>query len=42
MIALDCVNAVRDYTQGRLLVAAGVQAPPEALADVRRPLKSLL
>ncbi len=42
VIALDCVNAVRDYAQGRRLVEAGTSAPVEALADPDIPLKSLL
>lgn len=41
VIALDCVNAVRDYAQGRGLVAAGVRADPAILADIAVPLKSL-
>ena len=42
VVALDCVNATRDYAQGRRLVEAGTQAPVEALADPEIPLKSLL
>ena len=42
VIALDCVNATKDYVQGRMLVTAGLQATPEQLADVETPLKSLL
>ncbi len=42
VVALDCVNAVRDYAQGRRLVEAGTSAPIEALADPGIPLKSLL
>lgn len=42
VIALDCVNAVRDYVQGKVLVAAGVIADRGALADPERPLKALL
>jgi len=41
VIALDCVNAVRDYAQGRALVAGHVRAAPEQLADPSVPLKSL-
>ncbi|MDP3403461.1 MAG: FAD-dependent oxidoreductase [Brevundimonas sp.] len=40
IIALDCVNAVKDYVQGRKLVEAGVMIPPALLADVSVPLKS--
>lgn len=34
VIALDCVNATRDYVQGRQLVVNGVVADPETLASV--------
>lgn len=42
VIALDCVNAVKDYAQGRALVVAGAAVAPERLADPEQPLKSLL
>ncbi|RHW17558.1 NAD(P)/FAD-dependent oxidoreductase [Sphingomonas gilva] len=42
VIALDCVNAVRDYVQGRALVLAGARIDPALLADAAVPLKSLL
>jgi 3-phenylpropionate/trans-cinnamate dioxygenase ferredoxin reductase subunit len=42
IIALDCVNRVRDYVQGRALVAGGVAADPTAVADVTRELKTLV
>ena len=42
VIALDCVNAVRDYAQGRKLVEAGAVIAAEDLADLSRPLKELL
>jgi 3-phenylpropionate/trans-cinnamate dioxygenase ferredoxin reductase subunit len=42
VIALDCVNATRDYVQGRMIVTAGLAATPEQLADVDKPLKELL
>jgi 3-phenylpropionate/trans-cinnamate dioxygenase ferredoxin reductase subunit len=42
VIALDCVNATRDYVQGRKLVEAGAEVDRLALADVGRPLKELL
>jgi 3-phenylpropionate/trans-cinnamate dioxygenase ferredoxin reductase subunit len=42
VIALDCVNAVKDYVQGRKLVEARAQIAPEALADTGTPLKELL
>jgi len=42
VIALDCVNATRDYVQGRKLVEAGARADPAALSDPNIPLKSLV
>ena len=42
VVALDCVNAVRDYVQGRALVAAGARVVPERLADAGVPLKEML
>ena len=42
MIALDCVNATKDYVQGRMIVTAGLRATPEQLADTGTPLKALL
>jgi len=41
VIALDCINAPRDYVQGRRLVEAGVRIDPARLADTRTPLKEL-
>ena len=41
VVALDCVNATRDYVQGRLLVEGGVRAEPARLADPDQSLKSL-
>ncbi|SBV31935.1 Ferredoxin--NAD(P)(+) reductase fdr [uncultured Sphingopyxis sp.] len=42
VIALDCVNATRDYVQGRMIVTAGLRATAEQLADTETPLKALL
>ncbi len=42
VIALDCVNAVRDYVQGRALVASGAMVPPERLADAGVALKDMI
>jgi 3-phenylpropionate/trans-cinnamate dioxygenase ferredoxin reductase subunit len=42
VVALDCVNAVRDYAQGRRLVEAGAVVDPADLVDTARPLKELL
>jgi len=41
VVALDCVNAVRDYVQGRALVVGGAAVDPAALADAAVPLKDL-
>ena len=42
VIAIDCVNASRDYIQGRALVRATVVVEATALADDTVPLKSLV
>jgi len=42
VIALDCVNMVKDYVQGRKLVEAGASPDPDRLADASVPLKELL
>ena len=42
VIALDCVNMVKDYVQGRKLVEEGVVADPARLADASVPLKELV
>ena len=43
VIALDCVNMVKDYVQGRKLVETGaVIADCTRLADVNTPLKDLI
>lgn len=41
VIALDCVNATKDYVQGRGLVIAGATVAAEVLADPAVPLKSV-
>jgi len=41
VIALDCVNAVRDYVQGRILVVEGKSPDPARLADLGTVLKEL-
>ena len=41
VVALDCVNAVKDYVQGRKLVEAGARPDPARLADATMPLKEL-
>jgi 3-phenylpropionate/trans-cinnamate dioxygenase ferredoxin reductase subunit len=41
VIALDCVNAARDYAQGRKLVGAGARIDRTLLADERISLKGI-
>ena len=41
VIALDCVNATKDYVQGRLFVTEGLSPTVEQLADTGAPLKEL-
>lgn len=41
VIALDCVNAARDFVQGRGLVIGGARPPCARLADPTVPLKDL-
>ncbi len=40
VIALDCVNAVRDYVQGKALVESGAMLAAAQLADTAIPLKA--
>jgi 3-phenylpropionate/trans-cinnamate dioxygenase ferredoxin reductase subunit len=42
VIALDCVNATKDYVQGRKLVVEGLSLDPAALADTSVQLKELI
>lgn len=39
VVALDCVNSVKDYVQGGALVAAGTRVEPRVLADTSIPLE---
>ena len=41
VIALDCVNATKDYVQGKALVTGGESFPPEQLADASVTLKDM-
>lgn len=41
IIALDAVNAIKDYVQARKLVEEGAAIVPDDLADTARPLKEL-
>ncbi|MEH3047049.1 NAD(P)/FAD-dependent oxidoreductase [Sphingomonas adhaesiva] len=42
VIALDCVNATKDYVQGRALVVNRAQVAAERLADASVPLKEMV
>jgi len=42
VIALDCVNAVKDYVQGKALVVNGARIDAARLADASVPLKELV
>ena len=42
VVALDCVNATKDYVQGRALVVGRVAADSARLADASVPLKTLV
>lgn len=41
VVALDCVNAVKDYVQGKALVIARFKVDPAELADTSKPLKDI-
>jgi 3-phenylpropionate/trans-cinnamate dioxygenase ferredoxin reductase subunit len=41
VVALDCVNATRDYVQGRALVVSRAEIDAARLADASAPLKEL-
>ena len=41
VVALDCVNAVKDYVQGRKLILDGAAPDRARLADASVPLKEL-
>lgn len=41
IIALDCINAPRDYVQGKALVERGAKVAPDRLADASIPLKEM-
>ncbi|WP_256213392.1 NAD(P)/FAD-dependent oxidoreductase [Sphingobium sp. YR768] len=42
VVAIDCVNSVKDYVQGRKLVENGIRPDIAKLADVGTPLKELV
>ena len=41
VVALDCVNSVKDYVQGRRLVMDRAMVAPKDLADTERQLKAI-
>jgi len=41
VVALDCVNAVKDYVAGKRLVTGAMTIDPADLADTGRPLKEI-
>lgn len=41
VIALDCVNAMKDFVQGKALVVGGIKPDKARLADASVPLKEL-
>jgi len=41
-IAIDCVNAVKDYVQARKLIEANATPNPQQIADTNIPLKDLV
>jgi len=42
VIALDCVNATKDYVQGRKLVETGATIDPARLSEAAVPLKEMI
>ena len=42
IIALDCINNVRDYSHGRRLVELGLECDLDAISDTGRQLKELV
>lgn len=42
VVALDCINAIKDYVQGRKLIEKGAVIAPERLADAAAPLMELV
>ncbi len=41
IIAIDCVNGMKDFVQARKLIEEGAVIAPEDLADATRPLKEI-
>ena len=41
LLAMDCVNSIKDYVQGRKLIEAGLSPSPAQLADTSVALKDL-
>lgn len=42
LIAIDCVNSVKDYVQARKLIETGTTIKASVIADTAKPLKDLL
>lgn len=42
VIALDCVNATKDYVQGRALVKDGLAIDPDLISNEKIPLKEMM
>ena len=42
IVALDCVNRIKDYVQGRKLVEREARIEPARLMDANLPLKGML
>jgi 3-phenylpropionate/trans-cinnamate dioxygenase ferredoxin reductase subunit len=42
VMAFDCVNATKDYVQGKKLVESGAVLPADRLADASVPLKEMI
>jgi 3-phenylpropionate/trans-cinnamate dioxygenase ferredoxin reductase subunit len=40
VVALDCINAVKDFVTGKELVARGAEIPAAILADPAADLKA--
>ncbi|CCB65456.1 NAD(P)/FAD-dependent oxidoreductase [Hyphomicrobium sp. MC1] len=41
VVAMDCINATKDFVQGRTIVDKKLKLPPEKLADSSIPLKDV-
>jgi 3-phenylpropionate/trans-cinnamate dioxygenase ferredoxin reductase component len=41
VVALDCVNATKDYVQGKALILGNARISPQRLSDASEPLKNM-